>query len=87
MFKTLRIICCVICALILAAAVFIFIYTEPGMLWGTVSLVVAAAFFGLMMLFKNLQEKQERRENPPPPEGDFITGPVKKEGENDDDKE
>ena len=77
MFKTLRIICCVICALIIAAAVFIFAHL--GVLWGIVSLVAAAAFFGLMMLFKSLQEKKERSDNPPPPEGDFITGPVKKE--------
>lgn len=73
-FKTLRIICCIICALIVLAAFFIFVYL--GMLWGFISLLGAAAFFGLMMLFKSLQEKQERKDNPPPPTGDFITGRV-----------
>ena len=87
-FKTLRIICCVICALILAATVFIFIYLDVP--WGIASLVVAAAFFGLMMLFKHKQEQQERKDNPPPTVGDFISGPVKAEEkaeEKDDDKE
>ena len=74
MFKTLRIICCVICALILAATIFIFIYC--GMIWGFVSLLGAALFFGLMMFFKAKQEAEERKKNPPPPVGDFITGRV-----------
>jgi hypothetical protein len=76
MYKTLRIICCIISALTLAACVFIFIYL--GFIWGIVSLFVAAAFFGLMLLFKNLQEQQEQKLNPSAPKGDFITGPVAK---------
>lgn len=79
MYKILRIICCVVCAVILAAVIFIFVYA--GWLWGIISLIVAAAFFGLTLLFKNLQEKEELKLNPPPPVGDFITGPVKKDGE------
>ncbi len=76
MFKALRIICCIISALILAACVFIFVYLE--MLWGIISLVAAALFFGLTLLFKNLQEREEKK-NTPPTEGDFITGRVKKD--------
>ena len=81
MFKTLRVICCVICALILAAAIFIFIYCD--MIWGFVSLLGAAVFFGLMMLFKAKQEAEERKKNPPPPVGDFITGRVPVENNED----
>ena len=80
MFKTLRIICCVICALILAAAIFIFIYC--GMIWGFVSLLCAAGFFGLRLLFKAKQEAAERKKNPPPPVGDFITGRVPVDNDN-----
>lgn len=76
MFKTLRIISCITCALILAACVFIFVYL--GMVWGLISLAAAALFFGLTLLFKNLQEKAEKKNNPPT-EGDFITGRVKKD--------
>jgi hypothetical protein len=57
--------------------VFIFIYCD--IIWGILTLFVAAAFFGLMMLFKNLQEQQEQKLNPPAPKGDFITGPVAKD--------
>ncbi|MBO5327551.1 MAG: hypothetical protein J6B04_00090 [Clostridia bacterium] len=74
MFKIFRIICCVICAALLAAIVFIFIYA--GWQWGVLTLIIAAAFFGLTVLFKNLQEKEEQKLNPPPPVGDFITGRV-----------
>jgi len=74
MYKNLRIICCIICALIIAAATFIFVYL--GMLWGFVSLIFAAVFFGLMMFFKGKQEEEERKQNPPPTQGDFITGKV-----------
>lgn len=80
MYKTLRIICCVICALILAGCIFVFIYL--GMLWGFVTLAVAAAFFGLMLLFKRLQEKEDDAKNPPAPKGDFITGAVIPQEEN-----
>ncbi len=81
MFKTLRIICCVICALILAATVFIFVYL--GMIWGFVSLAAAAIFFGLMLFFKGKQEQEERKQNPPSPQGDFITGKVPQDNDRD----
>lgn len=80
MFKTLRIICCIIAALIIAASVFIFVYA--GMIWGFASLMFAAGFFALMMYFKGKQEAEERKQNPPAPKGDFITGKVHTDEEN-----
>lgn len=65
MYKILRIICCVICALILAACIFIFVYLGP--IWGICSVVAAVAFFALTMLFKGLQEDYEKKNNPQPP--------------------
>lgn len=59
MYKILRIICCVICALLLAACVFVFVYL--GTVWGIVTVVAAAAFFALTMLFKGLQEDYEKK--------------------------
>jgi len=79
MYKILRIISCIICALIIAAATFIFVYL--GMLWGFVSLIFAAIFFGLMTFFKSKQEEEERKQNPPPLQGDFITGKVPTDNE------
>lgn len=64
MYKVLRIICCVICALILAACIFIFVYLGP--IWGICSVVAAAAFFALTILFKSLQEDYEKKNNPEP---------------------
>ncbi|MDE6850496.1 MAG: hypothetical protein K2J54_04130 [Clostridia bacterium] len=61
MYKILRIICCVIAALILAACVFIFVYL--GVIWGICSVVAAAAFFALTMLFKSLQEDYDKKQN------------------------
>lgn len=66
MYKILRIICCVICALILAACIFIFVYLGP--IWGICSVVAAAAFFALTILFKYLQEDYDKKhsdEQPP----------------------
>ncbi len=87
MFKTLRIICCIICALIIAAAIFIFVYL--GYFWGFMSLIGAAAFFGLTLLFKHLQEAEEEKLHPTPPKGDYITGrvPASTKEENDENKE
>ncbi|MDE7380135.1 MAG: hypothetical protein K2N14_03685 [Clostridia bacterium] len=62
MYKVLRIICCVISALCLAACVFIFVYL--GIVWGITSLVGAAAFFALTMLFRSLQKEQEEKQPP-----------------------
>lgn len=59
MFKILRIVCCVICALLLAACVFVFIYL--GTVWGIADVIAAAAFFALTILFKGLQEDYEKK--------------------------
>ena len=59
MFKILRIVCCVICALLIAACVFFFIYLGP--VWGIADVIAAAAFFALTMLFKSLQEDYEKK--------------------------
>lgn len=59
MFKILRIVCCVICALLLAACVFVFIYL--GTVWGIADVIAAAAFFALTILFKSLQEDYEKK--------------------------
>lgn len=77
MYKILRILFCILAVLILAAAIFIFVYA--GWLWGLIALIAAAVSGGLMVLFKNLQLKEEYKKNPPPPEGDFITGKVNKD--------
>lgn len=81
-YRTLMIICCIICALIVAALVFVFIYA--GMLWGLVSLGGGLVFFCLMTLFKKLDQAEQLKRNPPPPVGDFITGKVTKDEENQD---
>lgn len=58
-FKVLRIIFCILCALCLAACVFVFIYL--GNVWGIATLVGAAGFFALTMLFKTLQQDEEKK--------------------------
>ncbi|MDE7306576.1 MAG: hypothetical protein K2N33_04225 [Clostridia bacterium] len=80
MYKTLRIIFCVLAVALAAGAIFVFVYA--GWVWGLATVLVAAAFGGLMILFKQLQDKKEKKQNPPPPVGDFISGKVSK----DDDK-
>ena len=60
MYKILRIICCVVSALCLAACVFIFVYTN--VVWGICSVVAAAAFFALTLMFKGLQKDQEKKQ-------------------------
>lgn len=77
MYKILRIICCVIAALILAACVFIFVYL--GVIWGICSVVAAAAFFALTMLFKGLQEDHDTKQ--------ALNQPPSEEKENDENKE
>ena len=63
MYKILRIICCVICALLLAACIFIFVYL--GTIWGICSVVAAAALFALTILFKGLQEDYDKKHPSP----------------------
>ena len=76
MYKVLRIICSILSALCVAAAIFIFVYFSW---WGFLCVGGALALFGLTLLFKRLQEKGEEKLNPPPKQGDFITGRVEKE--------
>lgn len=77
MYKILRIAFCILSVLCVAATLFIFVYFD----WfGLIPLGGAIIFGFLMVYFKNLQQAKELKDNPPPPEGDFITGPVKKDG-------
>lgn len=64
---------------VLCVAVTIFIFVYFGW-FGLIPLGGAIIFGFLMVMFKNLQQAKELKDNPPPPEGDFITGPVKKDG-------
>ena len=77
MYKILRIAFCILSVLCVAVTLFIFVYFD----WfGLIPLGGAIIFGFLMVMFKNLQQAKELKDNPPPPEGDFITGPVKKDG-------
>lgn len=58
MYKVLRIICCVICALLVAACIPVFALFD--WYWGIVTLVSAVIFFLLMLMFKGLQGDYER---------------------------
>lgn len=58
MYKILRIICCVISALLVTACVFVFVYF--GIVWGVSTIIAAGIFFVLTILFKNLQQDKER---------------------------
>lgn len=84
MYKALRILFCILAVACAAVTVFIFVYFTY---WGFVPLGGAFAFAGLMFLFKNKQERQELEDNPPPAEGDFITGKVKKDEGNENEKD
>lgn len=74
MYKILRITFGILAAIIVAAAIFVFVYA--GWLWGFVAVLGAFVCGALMYTFKILQEKDEKKKNPPPPVGDFITGKV-----------
>lgn len=63
MYKILRIICCVIAALCVAACVFVFIYA--GTVWGICTLLGAVVFFALTVLFKHYQEDGESKNGTP----------------------
>lgn len=84
MYKILRILCCIVSALLLAACVFIFVYL--GIVWGLIALLAAGAFAALTFFFKRRQEEREAKINPPPAVGDFITGAVRKDGEGEEKK-
>lgn len=68
MYKILRIICCIIAALCVAACIFVFIYA--GTVWGICTLLGAVVFFALTVLFKRYQEDAERREDKPSAQAD-----------------
>ena len=61
MFKTLRIICCIISALCVAGCIFVFIYA--GTVWGICVLLGAVVFFALTVLFKRYQNDDEEKRN------------------------
>lgn len=84
MYKILRIIFCVLAALLAAAMIFIFVFA--GWIWGLMSVIGAAVCGALMVTFKQLQERDELKANPPPPEGDFITGKVPADKEKTDER-
>lgn len=86
MYKILRIICCVICALILAACVFLFVYL--GTFWGLISLLCAAIFFALTLLFKGLQEDYDKKHPHNDPAEPTVTTMTEtpEDNENTDDK-
>ena len=60
MYKILRIVCCVISALLLAGCVFFFVYL--GNIWGIASIIGAGAFFALTIMFKTLQEEEQAKQ-------------------------
>lgn len=78
MYKILRIVFCILAVLCVAVTMFVFAYAG---LFGLIPLGGAVVFGFLMVYFKSLQQAKELKENPPPPVGDFITGPVKKDGD------
>lgn len=61
MYKNLRILFCILAAITIAAAVFIFVYL--GWVWGLTAVIACLIFIVLMFVFKNLQEDQEKKEN------------------------
>lgn len=73
MYKTLRIVFCLLAVACAAVTIFIFVYFGW---WGCAPLGGAIAFAVLMFLCKRMQESEELKKNPPPPSGDFITGKV-----------
>lgn len=78
MYKTLRILFCILAVACAAVTVFIFVYFG---LWGLLPLGLGLLFAALMFVCKRAQEKEELKANPPPPAGDFITGKVNKDKE------
>ena len=75
MYKTLRILFCVLAVICATVTVFIFVYFG---IWGIAPLCGAGIFAILMVMCKRAQESEELKKNPPPPAGDFITGKVEK---------
>lgn len=80
MYKTLRILFCVLAVICSAVTVFIFVYFG---IWGIAPLCGACIFAVLMIMCKRAQESEDKKNNPPPPAGDFITGKVENKEEAD----
>lgn len=59
MYKILRIVCCIIAALFIAACPFVFIYA--GNVWGICDLLVAVIFAVLTFLFRSFSHDEEER--------------------------
>jgi fatty acid desaturase len=59
-YKNLRIACCILCALILAVAIFIFVYCE--LIYGLITVLAAFLLFMLTIYFKHKQEDCEKTE-------------------------
>lgn len=78
MYKTLRILFCILACVCAAVTIFIFVYFD---MWGFVPLAAGVVFAALMFYCKNAQGREELKKNPPPPSGDFITGKVSNDGE------
>ncbi len=80
MYRNLRILFCLLAVACAAVTIFIFVYF---LWWGFIPLGGAVAFGGLMVVCKRAQEREEAKKNPSPREGDFITGkvPVNKDDE------
>lgn len=77
MYKNLRILFCILSVICAAVTIFIFVYFTW---WGFVPLAGGVTFAFLMVFFKRAQEDEEKK-SAPPSSGDFITGKVKKDGE------
>ena len=63
MFKTLRIVSAVLCALLLAFIIPSVVWFKP--VYVIIEAVLALLFFVQMMLFKSLQEMREPKPQPP----------------------
>jgi len=79
MYKALRIIFCILAVICTAVTVFIFAYFK---MWGFIPLGGAVIFAVLMFFCKNMQESENAKANPPAPKGDFITGKVNSDNNN-----
>lgn len=75
MFKVLRIVFCVLAAAAAAAAILVFVLLD--WFWGIITVAACLLFTAGMFLCRNAQAREELKKNPPAPVGDFITGKVK----------
>ncbi|MCD8205538.1 MAG: hypothetical protein LUD29_02865 [Clostridia bacterium] len=84
-FKNLRITSGILAACGVVATFFVFVFCE--LLWGFIALIITLIFVALTFVFRSKQRQQENITNPPPPQGDFITGKINSDkNENNGDK-